>query len=275
MSETLIEWTNKTWNPTTGCDKVSRGCKFCYADSMAKRLQRMGNRRYQNGFALTLHPDKLDEPLSWRRPAYVFVNSMSDLFHPAVPDEFIFHAFATMHEADHHVYQVLTKRADRLARLGPALPWADHIWMGVSVEDDEPIGRDGVRPTDRIDLLRRSGATFKWLSCEPLVGPLPELDLTGIDWVVIGGESRSYSGADIDALEPDWVRDLIAQCRTQNTLPFVKQLGTLWAEKRGSAASKGGRIEEWPEDIQVREVPLLYDGQPRLQVDGAHMVAIR
>ena len=181
MSTTKIEWTEATWNPVTGCDKVSPGCKHCYAERMALRLRAMGQPNYRNGFEVTLQPQALELPLSWKRPRTIFVNSMSDLFHERVPDAFVQEVFAVMRRASRHRFQVLTKRSARLARMAAALDWAPNVWMGVSVESEAFVGR--------IDELRRTGAAVRFLSLEPLLGPLPGLELRGIDWVIVGGES--------------------------------------------------------------------------------------
>lgn len=258
---TNIEWTNETWNFLSGCQAVSSGCLNCYSERMAERLEAMGNPRYRNGFEFTIHEDKLDLPRSWKTPRQVFVNSMSDLFHPKAPEEVIRQAFQVMEDVDRHVYQILTKRAGRLAEMGPTLPWEDHIWAGVSVENAEPIDSSGYRPTDRIDDLRRCGAETKWVSAEPLIGPLPNLNLGGIDWLVVGGESGPID--DIREMKLGWVRDIIAQCRVQNTAVFVKQMGTVWARKHG-LRGKGGDPSEWPEDLRVREQPDVFEGQPTL-----------
>jgi protein gp37 len=191
-----IEWTEATWNPLTGCTKISPGCKHCYAERMALRLQAMGQPNYANGFNLTLHEDALELPLRWKKPQKIFVNSMSDLFHKDVPDEFILRTFDVMRRAAWHRFQVLTKRSDRLLELSPRLPWADNIWMGVSVEDQDY--------TFRIDHLRRTDAQIKFLSLEPLLGPLRRLRLTGIDWVIVGGES----GPGARPMDPSWVSDI-------------------------------------------------------------------
>lgn len=256
MSNSLIEWTGKTWNPLTGCDKVSHGCLNCYMFREAMRLRKMGNRRYKNDTDLTLHPDIIDKPKSWKKGSLIFVNSMSDLFHEGVPPEFIRAAFETMHVADQHIYQILTKRGKRLRRLGPELPWPDHIWMGVSVENDEPIGKSGYAPTDRIDDLRASGAQVTWLSIEPLLGPLPSLDLSDIDWVVVGGESTKKKD-EARPLKLKWVRSIIERCRAQGVPVFVKQLGTAWAAESGTYAvnKKGGDPSVWPKDLRIREYP--------------------
>ena len=262
IARTSIEWTDESWNFVTGCDRVSAGCWGCYMFNKVRRLKAQGNPRYLNGAALTLHTDKLDEPLGMKNPRQIFVNSMSDFFHEGITKETIYHAFDTMLEADHHVYQILTKRGQRLAELGPHLPWRDHIWMGVSVENDEPIGKSSsYAPTDRIDDLRQSGAAVKWISAEPLIGPLPNLDLTGIDWMVIGGESGPLNK--VRPMKLEWVRDLIRQCRYYGVPVFVKQLGTAWAHENG-LRGKGGQIAEWPADLQVREQPQIFEGQPTL-----------
>ena len=207
-----IEWTEATWNPVTGCNKISPGCKRCYAERMAKRLKAMGNPRYGRGFALTLHTDLVDLPLRWRRPRRVFVNSMSDLFHPDAPADFIRSVFETMRAAHWHTFQVLTKRADRLAELAPSLPWPDNVWMGVSVENQSYAWR--------IDHLREVPARVRFLSCEPLLGPLT-LDLDGVHWVIAGGES----GPGARAMKMDWARSIRDQCDASGVPYFLKQLG--------------------------------------------------
>ncbi|MGB0432146.1 MAG: DUF5131 family protein, partial [Bacteroidia bacterium] len=181
MAQSSIEWTELTWNPTTGCDKVTAGCKFCYAEVMSRRLKAMGVEKYKDNFKLRLHENELEAPYRWRKPKVVFVNSMSDLFHKDVPIEFIQKVFKVMRENPQHVFQVLTKRADVLNYYDSEgwLHWSHNIWMGVSVEDD--------RFTNRINMLRSTGARTKFLSCEPLIGPLPNLNLEGIDWVIVGG----------------------------------------------------------------------------------------
>ena len=180
-SNSNIEWTDATWNPVTGCSKISPGCKHCYAERLAVRLQAMGQRNYRNGFEVTLQPQMLELPLRWRSPKRIFVNSMSDLFHQDVPLSYIKDVFAVMRRAHWHQYQVLTKRSERLLELSPRLGWAPQIWMGVSVENEDYL--------DRVDHLRRTGAHVKFLSLEPLLGPLRKLKLRGIDWVIVGGES--------------------------------------------------------------------------------------
>ena len=259
MTPTNIEWTHYSWGLATGCTKVSPGCLNCYSERESEWLQHIGNPRYRNGFTPTAHPDRLDEPLNVQEPSLVFPCSMSDICHPAFPDDLLHAAFRMMHRADRHVYQLLTKRPWRLAEL--SLPWADHIWAGTSVENDEEIGSSGYRPTDRIDDLRRSGATVKWISAEPLLGPLPDLDLAGIDWVVVGGESGPID--DIREMKLDWARDLVEQCRAQDVPVFVKQLGTVWARKNGHSG-KGGDPAKWPKDLRVRQQPTIFEGQPEL-----------
>lgn len=220
-----IEWTESTWNPVTGCTKISPGCKHCYAERMAKRLQAMGQANYVNGFALTLQPHMLELPLEWKKPQTIFVNSMSDLFHKDVSLEYIRRVFDVMTRAHWHRFQVLTKRADRLAELSPKLEWAPNIWMGVSVETDKYRGR--------IDELCSTGAQTKFLSLEPLLGPLHDLNLTGIDWVIVGGESGPRSRP----LDSEWATDLRDQCRRAKVPFFFKQWG-------GKNKKKAGRLLE-------------------------------
>jgi len=220
-TNSAIEWTETTWNPVTGCDKVSPGCAHCYAERMAKRLKAMGTSNYRNGFELTLQPQMLEAPLRWRKPRRVFVNSMSDLFHAQVPVEFIRQVFDVMRRANWHHYQILTKRADRLIELDALLDWGPHVWMGVSVENH--------RFVHRIDQLRRSGAVVKFLSLEPLLGPLLGLDLRGIDWVIVGGES----GPRARPMDPKWVTSLRDQCREAGVAFFFKQWGGVFKSRTG------------------------------------------
>src|ERR1043166_380509 len=180
-----IEWTEATWNPVTGCTKISAGCKNCYAERLALRLQAMGNRRYVNGFRVTLHEDVVDLPKSWRSPRMIFVNSMSDLFHPDVPLNFIRRVFDSMRECSHHTFQILTKRSERLLALSQQLEWPANVWMGVSVEDSHVLSR--------IDHLRKVPAAIRFLSCEPLIGSLACMDLSEIHWVIVGGESGPFA----------------------------------------------------------------------------------
>lgn len=216
-----IEWTESTWNPLTGCSKISPGCKHCYAERMAFRLQAMGQPHYLNGFILTLHEDSLELPLRWKRPQTIFVNSMSDLFHLDVPFDFIQKMFVVMAKARWHRFQILTKRADRLSRLSSLLPWTENIWMGVSVENQDYVGR--------INFLRSTDAKIKFLSLEPLLGPLESLDLRGIDWVIVGGES----GPGARPMRVDWVRSIRDHCRSAGVPFFFKQWGGVRKKKAG------------------------------------------
>jgi protein gp37 len=205
--KSAIEWTDATWNPVTGCTKISPGCKHCYAERLAHRLQAMGNPRYRNGFAVTLHPDQLELPLRWRQSRRIFVNSMSDLFHDAVPEPFIARVFDVMTRAPWHVFQVLTKRAERLAALTPRLPWPPNVWQGVSVEN--------AKYTARVAHLQAVPARVRFPSVEPLLGPIPQLPLEGIHWVIVGGES----GPKHRPLDPAWVREIRDQCQRAG-VPF-------------------------------------------------------
>ena len=220
-SNSSIEWTEATWNPVTGCTKISPGCKRCYAERMAYRLQAMGQENYRNGFKLTLQPRMLELPLKWRKAQTIFVNSMSDLFHKDVPFEYIEKVFDVMERASWHRFQVLTKRADRLAQLSPLLKWPDNVWMGVSVETQKYV--------DRIDHLRSTGAKTKFLSLEPLLGPLVDLDLTGIDWAIVGGES----GFGARPMKEEWVIDIREQCVAAGVAFFFKQWGGVNKKKAG------------------------------------------
>lgn len=221
MAQSSIEWTEMTWNPTTGCTKISAGCKFCYAEIMSKRLQAMGVEKYKDSFKVRTHPDTLKTPYTWKHPKIVFVNSMSDLFHPEVPLEFIKKVFDVMNDNPQHVFQVLTKRAERLLELNDELKWTHNIWMGVSVEDE--------RVKHRINYLRKSDARVKFLSCEPLIGPLPKINLKKIDWVIVGGES----GRKPRYMNPDWVLDIQDQCEKADVKFFFKQWGGTNKKKAG------------------------------------------
>jgi len=216
-----IEWTESTWNPITGCTKLSPGCKHCYAERMSKRLEAMGSPNYGNGFRLTIHPESLNLPLQWKKPQTIFVNSMSDLFHRDVPLAFIQDIFRVMNEAHWHQFQVLTKRADRLLELSSQLSWTRNIWMGVSVENEHYV--------DRIDLLRETSAYIKFLSLEPLLGPLPNLRLEQIDWVIVGGES----GPGARPMNPSWVKGIRDQCVQAEVPFFFKQWGGTRKKKAG------------------------------------------
>jgi protein gp37 len=298
---TNIEWTEQTWNVVTGCDRISPGCDHCYALTMAKRLKGMGQAKYQNdgdprtsgpGFGLTVHPDTLTEPLRWKKPRKVFVNSMSDLFHARVPREFLVRVFAVMAATPQHTYQILTKRPERAARIltdlctcGRGHPAGEHfrsemewaatshsptyvpglrhgiyhrsswplpnVWLGTSIESDDYARRT--------DALRQAPAAVRFVSAEPLLGPLPSADFTSINWVIIGGES----GSGARPFQPQWAADLIDQARQAGAAPFVKQLGTVWARDTSYAGrpvaaygdTKGGKPQYWPAHLRVREYP--------------------
>jgi protein gp37 len=218
-----IEWTDATWNPVTGCSKVSPGCKNCYAERLAHRLRAMGNPRYREGFAVVLQPDQIDLPLRWRRPKRIFVNSMSDLFHASIPEDYIRRVFDTMASAHWHTFQVLTKRSERLAALAAALPWPPNVWQGVSVES--------ARYTSRVPDLQRVPAAVRFLSVEPLLGPIPCLPLEGIDWVIVGGES----GGGRRPMAVAWARSIRDQCAQAGVAFFFKQWG-------GRTPKAGGRV---------------------------------
>ena len=228
-----IEWTESTWNPTTGCTKVSPGCLNCYAERMAKRLQAMGQPNYRNGFRLSFHEHVLEVPLRWKTRRVIFVNSMSDLFHKDVPTEFIVRAFDVMNRADWHEFQILTKRSERLLQLNSVLSWSPHIWMGVTVESE--------RYTHRVDHLRQTDASVKFLSLEPLLGPIPDLSLEGIDWVIVGGES----GPRARAMEKAWVIDIRDQCTRNGTPFFFKQWGGI-NKKRAGRVLDGRTWDQMP-----------------------------
>ncbi len=244
MAQSSIEWTEMTWNPTTGCDKLSAGCKYCYAEVMAKRLQAMGQEKYKDAFKLAIHPDSLNVPFSWKKPKVVFVNSMSDLFHKDVPFSFILAVFAVMNATPQHTYQVLTKRADRLYELHDKLFWTENIWMGVSVENSKVM--------DRIDFLRKTDAKTKFLSCEPLIGPLPNIDLDNIDWVIVGGES----GRKARSMDEAWVWDIQEQCSIAKTAFFFKQWGGK-NKKRAGRVLGGRTFDEMPKAYLGGEVDSL------------------
>lgn len=241
MGQSSIEWTEMTWNPTTGCDKISAGCKFCYAEVMSKRLQAMGIEKYKDNFEVRLHPASLKVPYTWKNSKVVFVNSMSDLFHKDVPLEFIQQVFKVMHDNPQHVFQILTKRAERLLELNQELRWTHNIWMGVSVENDK------VR--SRIDFLRKTDAKVKFLSLEPLIGPLKKLNLQNIDWVIVGGES----GNKARIMKPDWVLDIQEQCEKESVAFFFKQWGG--KNKKANGRLLNGKIyDEMPERELHRNV---------------------
>ena len=238
-----IEWTESTWNPVTGCTKISTGCKNCYAERMAKRLCAMNADNYRNGFKLTMHPHVLEYPLKWKKPRTIFVNSMSDLFHKSVTTEFILQVFDVMQRAPQHRFQILTKRSQRLFSLKDQLPWSANVWMGVTVETADY--------TFRIDDLRQTGAAVKFLSLEPLLGPLGQLNLEGINWVIVGGES----GPGARPIERQWVTDIRDQCVEAHVPFFFKQWGGVNKKKNGRELE--GRLwSQMPdnnEEMQGRE----------------------
>ena len=221
MTTTSIEWTEATWNPVTGCTKISPGCKHCYAERKARRLQMMGQRNYINGFKLTLHEHMLEVPLAWKKPQMIFVNSMSDLFHEEVPTTFIRKVFDSMRRASWHTFQILTKRADRLRQLDAKIDWPANVWMGVSVESK--------RYAFRIEHLRHTHAAVKFLSVEPLLGPLPGLNLQGVQWVIVGGES----GPGARPIAKEWVTDIRDQCLSAGVSFFFKQWGGINKKRTG------------------------------------------
>lgn len=244
MAHSSIEWTEQTWNPTTGCTKISQGCKFCYAEIMAKRLKSMGIEKYKNGFKVTLHRDVLDAPKKWR-PSVIFVNSMSDLFHENIPLDYIKEVFKVMNDCKQHNFQVLTKRSELLVEYSGQFHWTENIWMGVSVEDAKVMYR--------IDDLRQCGATIKFLSLEPLLGPLPALNLSGIDWVIVGGES----GRKARPIDEGWVIEIRDQCLAANVPFFFKQWG-------GVNKKVSGRLLEGK----------VYDGMPRTNRSAAPLAFV-
>ncbi|WP_206664036.1 DUF5131 family protein [Thermomonospora catenispora] len=248
MKRTTIEWTEVTWNPTTGCDRISAGCDNCYALTLAKRLKAMGSDKYKNdgdprtsgpGFGLTIHADVLGQPYSWRTPRLVFVNSMSDLFHARVPLDFIRQVFEVIADTPQHTYQILTKRSTRLRKIADRLTWPENLWMGVSVENAQALFR--------VDDLREVPARVRFLSCEPLLGPLGDLDLTGIGWVIAGGES----GPGHRPLDPQWVLDIRDKCVRSGVPFFFKQWGGR-TPKEGGRELEGKLWSQMPEVIEVR-----------------------
>lgn len=241
--KSTIEWTDATWNPVTGCTQVGPGCDHCYAMTFAERFRGVPNHPYEQGFDLKLWPERLELPLQWKKPRRIFVNSMSDLFHRDVPDEYIYRVFETMVKADWHIFQVLTKRSSRVAELGQSLPWRPHIWMGVSIELD--------RMTSRADHLRKVPAQVRFISAEPLLGPLPSLNLKDIHWLIAGGES----GHGFRPPQAEWIRDLRDKCHDTGTAFFFKQWG-------GRTPKVGGRMldgKTWDEMpvIESKEQPPL------------------
>lgn len=247
-----IEWTESTWNPVTGCTKISPGCKHCYAERMAERLQAMGQPNYRNGFELTLQPQMLELPLQWKKPQTIFVNSMSDLFHRDVPLSYIQQVFDVMRRAHWHRFQILTKRASRLAQLDRELHWPANVWMGVSVESTEFVSR--------IDELRSTRSHVKFLSLEPLLGPLPHLDLRDIGWVIVGGES----GPGARPMKHDWVTEIRDQCRESHVAFFFKQWG-------GTNKKKAGRTLEgrtWDELPRLKQLHNATNSAESIGTDG-------
>ena len=251
--KTGIQWADATWNPIGGCSIVSEGCFNCYAQSLAARFASGGNKHYE-GLAefksgkphwtnkIRLYDYMLDKPIRWRKPRMIFVNSMSDMYHNDVPIDYIQQIFHVMNQADQHIYQILTKRALRLLLLDKSLTWSPHIWQGVSIENEDT--------TFRIDYLRETSAHVKFLSIEPLLERIVKPDLTGIDWVIIGGES----GNGARHMSPSWVMDLIEDCRGQGVAVFVKQMGKVWALAH-SSDNKGENMDDWPEELRIREFP--------------------
>ncbi len=234
MAQSSIEWTEMTWNPTTGCSKISTGCKFCYAEIMSKRLKAMGVEKYKDNFKVRTHDDALKIPYTWKHSKVVFVNSMSDLFHKEIPLEFIQKVFKVMNDNPQHVFQVLTKRAERLLELHTELKWTHNIWMGVSVEN--------AKEKHRIDNLRQINARVKFLSLEPLLAHMGEIDLENIDWVIVGGES----GHKPRPMDADWVLDIQEQCKEKNVAFFFKQWGG--KNKKANGRILNGRTyDEMPE----------------------------
>lgn len=242
MQKSSIEWTETTWNPVTGCTKISPGCAHCYAETFAERWRGIAGHHYEQGFDMRLWPERLEQPLRWRAPRRIFVNSMSDLFHPAVPDEYIEQVFDVMVRADRHVFQVLTKREDRLADLAPHLPWPRNVWVGVTIENR--------RFVHRADRLREVPAAVRFVSAEPLLTEISKLDVTGIDWVIAGGES----GPGARRLELTWVLELSERCTSAGTAFFMKQLGSVLAKELGTRG-KGTDLELFPPELRRREMP--------------------
>ena len=233
-----IEWTETTWNPVTGCTKISYGCKHCYAERMSKRLQAMGMEKYRRGFEVVVHDSVLQEPLKWKNPTLVFVNSMSDLFHKAVPTEFVQSVFGVMNQASQHTFQVLTKRPGRVKQIDARLDWAPNIWLGTSIESEKWL--------DRLERLKSTGARTKFLSLEPLLGPLPDLDLAGIDWVIVGGES----GPGARPMDAEWVREIRDNCVDSNVPFFFKQWGGVFKKRTGRTLD-GRTWDEMPQPVSA------------------------
>lgn len=233
MSKSKIEWTEKSWNPTTGCTKFSSGCDNCYAEVLSERLMTMGIQKYKNGFNLVWHVNEIQRPLKWKKPSLIFVNSMSDVFHEEIPEWFILKVFETMNKCSWHIFQILTKREDRLLELNEKLKWTPNIWMGVTVESEDYLSR--------VDLLKETKAHVKFISCEPLLAPISSLDLDGIDWIIVGGES----GPKARPMQRSWVLDILHQCKEAEVKFFFKQWGGKNKKKNGRKLD--GRIyNEFP-----------------------------
>ena len=222
MEASKIEWTEETWNHITGCSKCSAGCQHCYAEIFAKRLQAMGNERYKDAFKVTVHRDLFEKPLDWKKPKMIFVNSMSDIFHEDIPEQDILDLFDVMNRATWHTFQVLTKRADRMVELSDRINWTDNIWMGVSVENSDAL--------NRCEQLKETGAKIKFVSAEPLLESISDIDLTGIDWLIVGGES----GAGSRPMEKEWVIELRDKAEDSDVAFFFKQWGGTRKKKAGS-----------------------------------------
>ena len=233
-----IEWTETTWNPVTGCTKISYGCKHCYAERMSKRLQTMGMEKYRRGFEVVVHESVLKEPLKWKKPSVVFVNSMSDLFHKVVPSEFVQSVFEVMNQASQHTFQILTKRPGRVMQIDARLDWGPNIWLGTSIESE--------RWLNRLDQLKSTGAYTKFLSLEPLLGPLPDLDLSGIDWVIVGGES----GPGARPMNADWVKEIRDNCLDSEVPFFFKQWGGVFKKRTGRTLD-GQTWDEMPQPVNT------------------------
>ena len=241
MATTKIEWTETTWNPTTGCTHKSAGCQNCYAEIMARRLNAMGVEKYKNGFELAMHPETLMDPYRWKKPRMIFVNSMSDLFHEKMPLEYIQKVFDVMNNNPKHIFQVLTKRAEILEKYSNKLNWTGNIWMGVTVESDEYAGR--------VNLLRNSDAMVKFISIEPMIGPINNIDLSNIDWVIVGGES----GQRPRPMQREWVENIYYECEKSNTAFFFKQ----WGGRNKKIAGRelfGRTFDEMPEITQAHQL---------------------
>ncbi len=234
-----IEFTHVSWNPVTGCSKISAACAHCYAERFALRLQAMGMPKYRRGFRLTLHEDVLEEPLRWKKPRFVFTASMGDLFHRGVPDSFLMKVFDVMTQANRHVYQILTKRSERLLELNDRIPWAPHIWMGVTVESADY--------TFRIEHLRKTGAHTKFLCMEPLLGPVPALDLRGIHWVIVGGES----GPGARPMKEEWAAGIRDQCLKARVSFYFKQWGG--ANKKKTGRLLQGRLWDQRPEVKISQ----------------------